>query len=97
MRKNLFFVILVLLTCATKTWGQALIVANVVETPFSAALKSNGPFVYDGIEKTGAYIDNTVVYRLEYGDHGYLVYGSNCSYYENPSYGSLTGAKGTNA
>ena len=97
MRKNLFFVILVLLTCATKTWGQTLI-ANVVETPFSAALKSNGPFVYDGTEKTGAYIDNTVVYHLDYGIHAqYWIDGSNGSYYENPSYGSLTGAKGTNA
>ena len=94
MRKNLFFVILVLLTCATKTWGQVLI-TNVVETPFSAALKSNGPFVYDRTEKTGAYIDNTVVYHLDYGNVTYSVSGSNCSYYD--SYGSLTGAKGTNA
>ena len=100
MRKNLFFVILVLLTCATKTWGQTLI-ANVVETPFSVALKSNGPFVYDGTEKTGAEIDHSVVYHLDFGYHAY-VYGSNCSYYEDSyfnltEYGSLTGAKGTNA
>ena len=101
MRKNLFFVILVLLTCATKTWGQTLI-ANVVETPFSVALKkSNGPLVYDGTEQTGAYIDHSVVYHLDFGYHAY-VYGSNCSYYEDNSfnlteYGSLTGTKGTNA
>lgn len=102
MRKNLFFVILVLLTCATKTWGQTL-VANVVETPFSVALKkSNGPLVYDGTEQTGAYIDHSVVYHLDFGYHAYI-YGSNCSYYEDSSnfnltdYGSLTGTKGTNA
>ncbi len=101
MRKNLFFVILVLLTCATKTWGQATLIANVVEKPFSVALKSNGPFVYDGTEKTGVEINHTVVYHLDFGYHAY-VYGSNCSYYEDSyfnltEYGSLTGAKGTNA
>lgn len=97
MRKNLFFVILVLLTCATKTWGQVSLIANVVDAPFSAALKlkPNGPFVYDGTEQTGAYIDNTVVYQLDYGNVTWSVSGSNCSYYD--SYGSLTGAKGTNA
>lgn len=95
MRKNLFFVILVLLTCATKTWGQTVVVTGI-DVPFSCALKSDGPFIYDGTVKTGAYIDTSVDYYFEDAGGYWIIHGTNCAVFEATS-SHFENYTGTNA